>query len=314
LPQRGGPDWAQSGLIISTMLPRRSQPRSKNMKSIANIWKHPKTSITGVLIAVSTVAGILSQQGVAIGHVGTGTVVTLAGSLAAALLGLLARDPASDPDPAKPAVAPSNITHTRLGVWMLIALLLQFTFISGCSQTTVAKNIVNWTPTLQTAVAALNSTAAQLDPGDAPIFTAATAGFDAASNLLVSQAKAYLANPSASILAQMQAQVVVFQQQVNSALLQTARIVNSSSRQRALASVQAVATAVTAILALIQSVSSKQAVARMAAASAIKLAAVSPYVNRVTAANIVAGHYHEPVTLARFQVAQAEQAETAAGF
>jgi len=284
------------------------------MKSIANIWKHPKTSITGVLIAVSTVAGILSQQGVAIGHVGTGTVVTLAGSLAAALLGLLARDPASEPDPAKPAVAPSNITHTRLGVWMLIALLLQFTFISGCSQTTVAKNIVNWTPTLQTAVAALNSTAAQLDPSDAPIFTAATAGFDAASNLLVSQAKDYLANPSAPILAQMQAQVVVFQQQVNSALLQTARIVNSSSRQRALVSIQAVATAVTAILALIQSVSSKQAVARMAAASTIKLAAVSPYVNRVTAANIVAGHYHEPLTLARFQVAQTEQVEFAAGF
>ena len=278
------------------------------MESIANIWKHPKTSITGVLIAISTVAGILSQQGVAIGHVGTGTVVTLAGSLATALLGLLARDPV------KPAVTPSNITQTRLGVWMLIALLLQFTFISGCSQTTVAKNIVDWTPTLQGAVAALNSTAAQLDPSDVPIFTAATAGFDAASNLLVSQAKAYLANPSAPILAQMQAQVVVFQQQVNSALLQTARIVNSSSRQRALASIQAVATAVTAILALIQSASSKQAVARMAAASVIKLAAVSSYVDRVTAANIVAAHYHEPLTLARFQVAQTEQAETAAGF
>lgn len=286
------------------------------MNSIANIWKHPRTSITGVLIAVSTVAGILSQQGIGIGHVGAGTVVTLAGSLATALLGLLARDPARDTTP-KPAVQPashSNSTQARLGVWMLIALLLQLTFISGCSQTAVAKNIVNWTPALQSAVATVNSTAAQLDPKDAPIFTAATAGFDAASNLLVSQARAYLANPSAPILARMQAQVVVFQQQVNSALLQAARIVNASSRQHALASIQAVATAVTAILALIQSISSKQAVARMAAASRIKLAVVRSYFNGPAAAGVVARHYHEPVSLARTQVEQAWQAESAAGF
>lgn len=285
------------------------------MNSIANIWKHPKTSVTGVLIAVSTVAAILSQQGIAIGHVGAGTVVTLAGSLATALLGLLARDPVqSTAKPGAKSAAPSNSAQARLGAWMLIALLLQITFISGCSQTTVAKNIVNWTPTLQSAVTTVDATAAQLDPKDAPLFTAATIGFDAASNLLVSQAKAYLANPSATILAQLQAQVVAFQQQVDSALLQAARIVNSSSQQRALASIQAVATAVTAILALIQSVSSKQAVARMAAASTIKLAEVRPYVNCSTTVNIIAAHYREPVTLARIQVAQTEQAETVAGF
>src|SRR6185312_15045231 len=243
------------------------------------------------------------------------------GTLGTALLGLLARDPTPPAiQPTQSSAQPSprsssrSSAQARLGVWMLIALLLQLTLVSGCSQSTVARDIVNWTPALQSAVATADSTAAQLDPKDAPIFIAATAGFDAASNLLVSQARAYLANPSASVLAQMQAQIVTFQQQVNSALLQAARILNTSSRQRALASIQAVATAVTAILALIQSVSSKQAVASMAAACTIKLAAVSPYVNRVTAANIVAGHYHEPLTLARFQVAQTEQAETAAGF
>ena len=280
------------------------------MKSFANIWKHPKTSITGVLIAVSTVAGVLSQQGVSFGRAGTGTAVTLAGSLATALLGLLARDP-SQPE-AQPAR--SSITHSRLGVWMLIALLLQLTLISGCSQTTVARNIVNWTPTLQSAVATVDTTAAQLDPKDAPVFAAATAGFDAASDLLVAQAKAYLANPSAPVLAQMQAQVVVFQQQVNSALLQAARIMNSASQQRALASIQAVATAVTAILALVQSISSKQAVARMAAASTIKLAAIDPFMNATLAASTVAAHYDEPLALARFQITQARQAQIQAGF
>lgn len=280
------------------------------MNSIANIWHHPKTSITGVLIAVATVASVLSQQGVAIGHVGAGTAVTLAGSLATALLGLLARDPA------QPATQPvrASSSQSRLGVWMLIALLLQLSLISGCSGATVAQNIVNWTPTLQSAVATVDTTAAQLDPNNAPIFTAATVGFDAASSLLVAQAKAYLANPSASVLAQMQAQVVTFQQQVNSALLQAAKITNSASQQRALASIQAVATAVTAILALIQSISSKQAVARMAASSTIKLAAVAPYVDTPASAGIVANHYDEPVNVARIQIARAEQAAISAGF
>ncbi|HEV2134185.1 MAG TPA: hypothetical protein VGR47_07970 [Terracidiphilus sp.] len=280
------------------------------MNSFANIWQHPRTSITGVLIAVSTVAGVLSQQGVSFGHAGGGTVVTLAGSLATALLGLLARDPA------QPATQPSAVSRaqSRLGVWMLIALLLQLTLVSGCSQTTVAKNIVNWTPTLQSAVATVDTTAAQLDPKDAPIFAAATAGFDAASNLLVAQAKAYLANPSSSVLAQMQAQVVVFQQQVNSALLQAARIMNTASQQRALTSIQAVATAVTAILALIQSISSKQAVAQMAAASTIKLGEVRPFIDISAAAFLVASHYHEPVGAAQVQIAEANRLESGAGF
>ncbi len=281
------------------------------MHLIANIWKQPKTSITGILIAVATVAGALSQQGIALGHAGSGTVVTLAGSLATALLGLLARDPAQ---PVSLPVSRSESRPSRLGVWMLIALLLQLTLTSGCSGTSVAQNIVNWTPTLQSAVATVDATAAQLDPKDAPIFTAATAGFDAASNLLVTQAQAYLANPSASLLAQLQAQVVTLQQQVNTALLQAAQIVNPASQQRALSSIQAVATAVTAILALIQSISSKQAVARMAAASTIKLAAVRPYLDCSAAASLVASHYSQPIAAARIEVAQVEQSEIQAGF
>ena len=287
------------------------------MHSIANIWKHPRTSIAGLLVAAVTVSGVLSQQGITLGTVGGGTVVTLIGTLGTALLGLLARDPtppAIQPARSSPQSSPQSSTQSRLGVWMLIALLLQLTLVSGCSQSTVARDIVNWTPALQSAVATADSTAAQLDPKDAPIFIAATAGFDAASNLLVSQARAYLANPSASVLAQLQAQIVTFQQQVNSALLQAARILNTSSRQRALASIQAVATAVTAILALVQSISSKQAVAQMAAASNIKLAAVQPYLDDSAAAAIVAGHYSEPKSLARLQIAHTEQVATQAGF
>jgi hypothetical protein len=280
-----------------------------------NIWNHPKTSAAGLLIAVASVAGVLSQQGVSLGKVGTGTAVSLASALATALLGLLAKDPSSATSPAtsQPVSAPVS-QQAKLGAWMLIALIIPLPWMQGCTASSVAENIVNWTPPLQSAVATVDSTAALLAPADAPIFIAATIGFDAASNLLVAQARAYLANPSASVLAQLQNQIVTFQQQVNTALLQAAKIVNVNSQQHALAAIQGVGTIVVAILALVQTISSKAQVAQMAAASSVKLAAVEPYLNENRSVQIVAAHYREPVSVARLQVAQTVQAEMSAGF
>jgi hypothetical protein len=276
------------------------------MNSISNIWNHPKTSIAGLLIGVVTIASVLSQQGITLGNIGTGSVITLVSGLATALLGLFARDPQSQT---------SSIGSTaRLGVWALIALLLPLPFMGGCSGTTIAQDIVNWTPTLQSAVATVDTTAALLAPVDAPIFTAATAGFDAASNLLVVQAKAYLANPTASVLAQLQTQVVTFQQQVNTALLSAARIMNSASQQHALDAINAVATIVSAILVLVTSISSKAQVAQMAAGSTVKLAAVRPYLDEGKAAVMIAGHYGESIEWARAQGHQVELNAAQAGF
>jgi hypothetical protein len=186
--------------------------------------------------------------------------------------------------------------------------------MGGCSGTSVAQNIVNWTPTLQSAVATVNSTAAMLDPADAPIFTAATIGFDAASNLLVTQAKAYLANPTASVLAQLQAAVVAFQQQVNASLLQAAKITNPASQQRVLNALNAVATVVSAVLALVVSISSKAQVAQMAAQSKIKLAQVKPYSDPLARVRIVAQHYDGDLIASTQLVEQGEIALTRAGF
>lgn len=276
------------------------------MNPISNIWNHPKTSIAGVLIAVVTMAGVFSQQGVTLGTAGSGTVITLVSALATALLGLLARDPGSQ--------SAGSGTSAKLGAWALIALLLPLPLVGGCSGTAVAQDIVNWTPALQSAVATLDSTAALLAPGDAPIFTAATVGFDTASSLLVAQAQAYLAKPSAGVLAQLQTQVVTFQQQVNTALLQAAKIVDPSSQTHALAAIQGVAIIVSAILSLVESVSSKSAVLQMAAGSAVKLAQVERYLDKGRGAEIVAVHYGEPVAWARVQVVEAMRSERQAGF
>jgi len=266
------------------------------MESLRNVWEHPRTSAAGLLIAIVTMAGVLSQQGITLGGAGTGTVVSLAGAIAAALLGLLAKDPGV------PTSQPGSGVQGKLGAWALIALLMPLPFMGGCSGSTVAQNIVDWTPALQSAVASVDSAGAVLSPGDAP------------AALLITQAKAYLANPSAGTLAQMQVQVVVLQQQVNTAMLRAARIVNPASQQHALAAIQAVGTVVTVMLSLVQSVSSKAAVAQMAAASTVKMSDVLPWVDQRQAAEIVAVHYGESVVMAQVQVAQLERVEIGAGF
>ena len=65
------------------------------MNPISNIWTHPRTSAAGILIATVTIAEVLSQQGITLGKVGSGSVVTLLAGLASALLGLMAKDPST---------------------------------------------------------------------------------------------------------------------------------------------------------------------------------------------------------------------------
>jgi len=69
------------------------------MKLFANALAHPRTSAAGALIALVSIMGVLSQQGVTFGKVGTGTVVSLVTAMASALLGILARDPGAEPAP-----------------------------------------------------------------------------------------------------------------------------------------------------------------------------------------------------------------------
>jgi hypothetical protein len=73
----------------------------------SNIWNHPKTSAAGVLTGILIVVGVFSQQGITLGNIGTGSVITLIGALATAFLGLLSRDPS--PTAAESAPAPGKL-------------------------------------------------------------------------------------------------------------------------------------------------------------------------------------------------------------
>jgi hypothetical protein len=65
----------------------------KGARMWKNLWAHPKTTIAGGLLALTTIAGVLTQQGITLGHAGTGTYVGLASAIGTALLGLVSRDP-----------------------------------------------------------------------------------------------------------------------------------------------------------------------------------------------------------------------------
>jgi hypothetical protein len=195
----------------------------------------------------------------------------------------------------------------RLGAVALIALVVTLSFgAAGCSGTSIAKDIVNWTPSLDSAA----QTIAAIDP----VLLPEAAGFVAVTQLVDSAAQAYLKNPSASALAQLQAQITNAQQKVNAALLSAAGIGSKTVQQQVLAALNTYGTIANTLLALVSSISSKTAVAVMATRSTVKLAQVLPYLDRRQAAALIAAHYQEPLPAAYAQIDSTLRGETAAGF
>jgi len=245
------------------------------MNPLSNIWLHPKTSAAGLLIAIVTITSVLSTQGITLGSVGSGSIVTLISGLAAALLGLLARDPQS-------AASEAGSTN-KLGAWALIALVLSSSMaMTGCTQqqrVSVAQEIVNWTPALVSSVDTLGGVVEMLDPASAIIVAPVTAGINAFAPQFELAAKNYLANPNQTTLALLQSLVVQLQQNTNASLLAAGRIVNPKSQKTALTNINLVATIVNTLLGLVQSISNRAQIAQMALGVHVTLAQVQPYMD-----------------------------------
>lgn len=117
---------------------------------INNIWNHPKTTIAGLLLAVATVAGVLTTQGVTLGHAGTGTVVALVSGIATALLGLLAKDPGSNG-------SSSGSGGATAGVLVLCLLLAPLALgTQGCTSAQVNTAVSEINTYLPVAISLLN--------------------------------------------------------------------------------------------------------------------------------------------------------------
>lgn len=197
-----------------------------------------------------------------------------------------------------------KLQQKPLGAWALVSLLLLAT-VTGCSGTSVAQDIVNWTPTIVSTATTVGSVVASLDPKDAALITVSVTGFNAAANLLSSQAQTYLNNPGASALQQLQAQVLTFQQNVNAALLQAAKIVDPGSQQKVIAAIQSLATGLTAILALIATIKGNTLTPGVVVAP-IKVSQIEPLLNHEQEVREVAEHYGSSVPFAKARIQQAQ--------
>lgn len=239
-----------------------------------------------------------------------GIVLTFIFAVLRIWVGLLQGDAPPNPPSGPPTASAPAV---KVGALMLCVVLISGLFSSGCSGVTVAQDIVNWTPALQSAVATVDTAASLLAPADAPIFAAATVGFDALSNQIVAQAKAYLANPTATLLQQLQAQVITFQQSVNAGLLKLAGIKDAASQQHALAALNGVATIINTIFGLVAGIKGNT-VAAAATAKTVSLNAVMPYLDRKQAAALLAAHYRESNAQAYAQLDAGQQLLAQAGF
>jgi len=129
------------------------------MNIFANIWQHPKTSVAGLLIAVVTIAGVLGQQGITLGKAGSGTVVSLIGALAAALLGLLAKDPESSSSGAS--------MSTKLGALLLAAALIPASVLGLAGCTPTSSQLQTEASVLATALTGLSAAMSTTEPATA---------------------------------------------------------------------------------------------------------------------------------------------------
>ncbi len=278
------------------------------MDVLSNIYIHWKTSLAGLLIGAITIVGVLSQQGITLGQAGTGTVVALIGGIAAALLGLLSKDPGAASSKAPTPISKVRRSWARL---MLCSILLMGS-MAGCSGSQVAQDIVNWTPTMVSTANVVGTTVAALDPLDAGVISGFVAGFDVTVETVSNQAQAYLANPNATLLQALQTQVTTFQQSVNSALLQAVKISNPASQQKVIASIQALSVGVNAGgLRWIASIKGNTVAASQAA---VKVAMVEPLMDRRVTVAMVAAHYGESDVEASRRVDLAEAKLAAVGF
>lgn len=243
-----------------------------------------------------------------------GAVLTFVFGVARIWIGLLQNDAPPNLVEGTQEVVSKTTSTTKLGALALAVLMLSAGFTTGCTGNQVAQDIVNWVPVIESGVSITTSVVATLAPADAAIIQLAVAGFDTLANQLSTQAQAYLANPNTTILGQLQTQIVTFQQTVNASLLQAGQIKDVVSQQKVLQAIQTVSTGVTAILALVVSISKGAAKTTMVQKSTIKISQIEPLLRLDVAQRQVAEHYRESAGHAAIDVTYTMVSLEARGF
>lgn len=179
------------------------------------------------------------------------------------------------PLPADSVPSSKGVGQAALVAFMLGSLLMVTT--TGCTQAqkvNVAQEIVIWTPVVVSAADTVAATVELLDPASAVALTPLSTAIDALAPQFTTAAQNYLANPGESTLAVVQSLIAQIQQNTNAALLAALKITDPATQAKVLRDINALATGVSAILALVQSISTKGQVSAMAAGVTVTYAQV----------------------------------------
>src|ERR1700747_2536256 len=124
-------------------------------------------------------------------------------------------------------------------------------------------------------------------------------------------AKNYLANPSQTTLQVLQALIVQIQQNANQALLAALKITNPNSKTTVTKVINILAAAANALVALVQSMSTKAQVAEMGTHVTVTLAQVHMLMDQngmqMAAVKVATDLHMQPVTLDQFYAKEAQE-------
>lgn len=178
-----------------------------------------------------------------------------------------------------------NLRRSLQSLVAAVVLILCIPVFTGCtaSQKQTTLQIITTVNSRLPEVVAAADTAAQvvasLDPASALLIEPADAAFDTLAKTLQALLTAYIANPSATALQQIQTAINTLESNVNTSVLAAAGIKNSASQALALAALKGLLTVVTIVFALISQTESVAMLEELRRTNTIHFAKVRKYMD-----------------------------------
>jgi hypothetical protein len=155
----------------------------------------------------------------------------------------------------------------------------------GCTaqqkQTTlqIVTEINTHIPEVVAAADTVAATVSALVPADAVIIGVSDVAFDTAAKTIQALTASYIANPTASVLAQIQTAITTLEGQINTATLNVVGIKNTATQSAVLAALKGLLTVVTVVFALISPTLTTAQLVDLRDSNTIHLARVRPYMD-----------------------------------
>lgn len=183
---------------------------------------------------------------------------------------------------------------TNLRASAAVVVLTATLLTTGCTPaqqqtaTAVISKVYAYLPSVQNAADTVAATVEMLAPPDAALIQIGDTAFDALAVTLQALCKSYLANPSASVLAQIQTAINTLNSTVNTAILNATGIKDAESQKLALAALKGLLTVSSVLLAFVAPTETTAQLWELRQTHTIHLAKMRPYMDEQELARVAA--------------------------